>query len=123
MIYLIQNQPNSAYTTALENISGTTTKIKFSFEFKNDSNNYTYSTHAQIQNSGDTLNRYEFFYFTASQSRFEYLGYYTYTIKHPTTGETLEVGRAKVSSLTSTTVVDDKLIYKETRPVKKVYKS
>lgn len=123
MIYLIQNQPSSAYTTCLENYTGTTYPTGWTFTFVNDSNNYTYSANAILVNSGNSLKRYEEFYFTSGNTAFEFLGYYVYTIKHPVTGEVLEVGRAKVSSLTSTTVVEDKVKYKETAPKKKIYKS
>ena len=123
MIYLTQNQPSSAYTTALENYTGVTNVTGFTFTFVNDSTNYTYTVSPTLVNSGNTLKRYEQFYFTSSNTAFEMLGYYFYTIKEPGTNVILETGRAKVSSSTSTTVVEDKPKYKETSPKKKTYKS
>lgn len=119
MIYIIQNQPSSAYTTALENYTGVTNVTGWTFTFVNDSTNYTYSVSPTLINSGNTLNRYEEFYFTSGNTNFEYLGYYTYTIKNSVTNVILETGRAKISSPSN----HDKPKYKETSPKKKTYKS
>lgn len=123
MIYLTQNQPSSAYTTALENYTGVTNVTGWTFTFVNDSTNYTYTVSPTLVNSGNTLNRYEEFYFTSGNTAFEFLGYYTYTIKNSVTNVILETGRAKVSSTSSNTVVENKPKYKETSPKKKTYKS